>query len=101
MMPEDSRGVLAVPLADVRALRACLLAGGVLAECREELERMVETASVLAWRADCGRSCVGWKLAFTLSSQECYLREALHALDRGDRELAALLLDGFEQFAQR
>ena len=98
-MPEDSRAVLAVPLAGVRALRARLLAGELLAECRDELERMVEMASVFAWRADYGRSCVGWELAFTLSSQECYLREALDALDRGDRELTALLLGDFDRFA--
>lgn len=99
MTPEDSRRALAVPLERVKTLRTRLLARELPAECRAELERMVETASVLAWRADCGRSCVGWELGFALWCQESCLREALDALNRGDPDLAALLLDGFDRFA--
>jgi len=79
----------------VEALKARLKKPSENSLCREELKKMLEIKETLLWRADAGLCCVGWSLPAHLSWEVQLLEETLQALEGGNGNKAASLLEEF------
>ena len=65
-------------------------------QCRAELEKMLEIKEALLWRAETASSCcVPQGLPAHLAWEVDLLRETLRALEEGNREKAAAMLQTY------
>jgi len=87
--------MLVITKEKVKALKERLRNPSEASQCRGELKKMLEIKETLYWRADAGSCCVGCSLPARLFWEVQLLEAALRALEEGDGNKAASLLEDF------
>jgi hypothetical protein len=80
----------------VEALRERVAHRDKSSQCLEDLKKMLEIKEALFWRADVSsRACASWALVDQLAWETHLIKEAIEAVDEGDRGKAVSLLEEY------
>jgi hypothetical protein len=82
----------------VRALRDRLAYPEQRQQCLDEIQHMIEIKQALLWRADTAQSCCGWAPVVRFASEVRLLEAALEALQSGQPDQAATLLEEYRVY---